>query len=295
LAAVVDEANIPTLVALAIAREQGESANVREVPTNHEAIVKIHVEQLPAELDRRQAVVQTLLEYRSRQQIGGPFTRDKNADEFLRRNPFAFLMAASIDRGALAEAVWQIPFLLKDKLGHLDPRLLSQMSEDELEGTLRQLDRQPRFPRQSARTIVSLAKLVTNKFDGDGACVWQGQEPRDVIETLQEIWGVGPGIAHMAVRILIDEFGYHPGLRSLRTIDVKPDTHVVRVFHKTGLTNIRSGKACVEAARQLHPKFPGLLDWPAWEIGRNWCHEHNPDCVTCPLCRVCLRISTLQK
>jgi len=292
LAAVVDEADIPTLVALAIAREQGEIANVREASTNYEATVKIDVGQPTANLDHRLAVVQALLDYRSRQQTGGPFTRDENADEFLRQNPFAFLMAASIDRGALAEAVWQIPFLLKEKLGHLDPQLLSQMSEDELEGTLRQLDRQPRFPRQSARTIASLAKLVTDQFNGDAASVWKGREPLDVVQTLQEIWGVGPGIAHMVVRILIDEFGYHPSPGSLQKIDVKPDTHVARVFYRTGLATVRSGKACVEAARQLHPEFPGRLDWPTWEIGRTWCHEHDPDCVTCPLCRVCLRIGT---
>lgn len=293
LAAVVEEADIPTLVALAITREQGEIANMRGTSTDYEATLKIHVGQPPANLDLTEDVVQALLGYRSRQHTGGSFTKDENADEFLRQNPFAFLMAASIDRGALAEAVWQIPFLLKKKLGHLDPQALSQMSEDEMEGTLRQLNRQPRFPRQSARTIASLAKLVTDKFNGDAASVWKGREPLDVVETLQEIWGVGPGIAHMAVRILIDEFGYQPSPGSLRTIDVKADRHVARVFYRTGLTGVRSEKACIEAARQLHPEFPGLLDWPAWEIGRTWCDEHNPDCVTCPLCRVCLRIGTM--
>jgi len=293
LAAVADEADIPTLVALAIAREQGESANVRGMSTNHEAIANIDVGQGPADLKHRQAVVQALLEYRTHQHIGDPFTRDEDADKFLRGNRFAFLMAASIDRGALAEAVWQVPFLLKEKFGHLDPQSLSQMSEHELEGALRQLDKRPRFPRHSARTIASLAKLVTEKFSGDAAGIWKGREPLDVVDTLQQVWGVGPGIAHMTVRILIDEFGYHPSPRSLRTVDVKPDTHVTRVFYRTGLTTVRSRKACIEAARQLHPEFPGLLDWPTWEIGRTWCHEHNPDCATCPLCHVCLMTGTL--
>lgn len=40
---------------------------------------------------------------------GGTFTGNQEVDRFLRGNPFAFLMAASIDRGARAEAVWQLP------------------------------------------------------------------------------------------------------------------------------------------------------------------------------------------
>ena len=293
MAAVANEADIPKLVALAIAREQGEMANVREASTTCEATAGIDVSQQLASPDHGQTVVQGLLNYRSQQRAGGTFTGDEKADEFLRQNPFAFLMAASLDRGALAESVWRIPLTFKEKLGHLDPRILSQTSEDELEGTLRQLDRQPRFPRQSARTIASLAKLVANRFNGDATGIWKGQEPLGVVRTLQEIWGVGPGIAHMVVRILLDEFGYQPSPRSLRTIDVKPDTHITRIFYRTGLTTVRSGEACVEAARQSHPEFPGLLDWPAWEIGRTWCHEHDPDCVNCPLRRVCLSAGSL--
>jgi endonuclease III len=198
-------------------------------------------------------------------------------------------MAASIDRGALAEAVWEIPFFLSKKLGHLEPQLLSQMSVEPLEEVLRSLDRKPRFPRQSAQTITSLSRLVFNQFHGNAASVWVDKEPSAVVQTLEQIWGVGPGIAHMIVRILVDEFGYDPGPEGLRKIDVKSDRHIIRVFYRTGLTQNKSGEACVEVARQLYPEFPGLLDWPAWEIGRTWCHEHNPDCVTCPLCSVCLR------
>ena len=240
-----------------------------------------------ASRDHQRDIVQALLDYRGRQKTGGPFTRNKHADEFLRQNPFAFLMAASIDRGALAEAVWEIPFLLNKKLGHPDPQELSQMSVDQLEDMLRSLERKPRFPRQSARTITSLSQLVFGQFHGNAAEIWESRKPLDVVKTLEQIWGVGPGIAHMVVRILVDEFGYDPGTTGLRQIDVKADTHVVRVFYRTGLTPVRSGKACVEAARQLYPEFPGLLDWPAWEIGRTWCREHDPGCAACPLYRVC--------
>ena len=290
LAVVLDEADLSLLAAVAIAREQGEAPDMAETipivkPTTVDAI-----NPSVASHDRSRDAIQALLDYRSKQETGGSFTGgNKEADEFLRRNPFAFLTAASIDRGALAEAVWEIPFLLNKKLGHLDPQLLSQMSIAQLEEVLRSLGRRPRFPRQSAQTITSLSRLVLNQFHGNAANIWEDKQPSTVVQTLEQIWGVGPGIAHMIVRILVDEFGYDPGSEGLRQIDIKPDTHIIRVFCRTGLTRNRSGKACVEAARQLYPEFPGLLDWPAWEIGRTWCHEHNPECMECPLYNVCLR------
>jgi hypothetical protein len=41
------------------------------------------------------------------------------------------------------------------------------------------------------------------------------------------------------------------------------------------------------AARALHPEFPGLLDYPAWEIGRHWCRPQTPLCAGCYMCAVC--------
>jgi len=292
LTAVVDEADLPSLVAVAIARDEGEKgATVRKPPGGGSGLKSVKT-QLEAGENHAHAIVNELLTYRSQQKTGGPFTRTRAADEFLRHNPFAFLMAASIDRGALAESVWEIPFLLRQSLGHLDPGKLSRLNVDQVETILRSLDRQPRFPRQAAQTIVSLSRLVVNQFCGNATSIWENKEPGEVVETLERIWGVGPGIAHMTVRILIDEFGYNPGPRGLKQINIKPDAHVMRVFYRTGLAPERNGNACVQAAQQLYPAFPGLLDWPAWEIGRSWCHEHNPECVECPLHGVCLKIDT---
>jgi len=292
LAAIVDEADLHSLVTVAISREQGETSGMAQITSDVKSTIEDVSKPLIAINDRSRDIVQALLDYRSRQETGGPFTRNKDADEFLRQNPFAFLMAASIDRGALAEAVWEIPFLLNKQLGHLDPQVLSQMSVDQLEKILRSLERKPRFPGQSARTINCLSKLVLEQFHGNAASIWHSREPLDVVQTLEQIWGVGPGIAHMTVRILKDEFGYNPATESWRKVDVKPDVQLRRVFYRTGIAPDRNENTSVQVARQLHPEFPGLLDWPAWEIGRTWCRERNPECTRCPLQGVCLRIDT---
>ena len=289
-AVVVDEADLLSLVAVALARDEGEGAIQLEMPREPGPTVQTVGEQLRAGEDHARAVVQALLAYRAQQKTGGPFTNSKQADEFLRQSPFAFLLAASIDRGALAETIWEIPFLLYRSLGHLDPQTLAGLGTHQVEAILRSLGKQPRYPAQAAQTIVSLSKLVVDQFGGNAANIWENKKPREVVRTLERIWGVGPGIAHMTVRILVDEFGYDPGPDGLQQIDVKPDVHVRRVFYRTGLTPDTSENTCIETARRLYPRFPGLLDWPAWEIGRTWCDEHNPRCAECPLCPICLRI-----
>jgi len=282
-AALADEKDMATIVAAAIAREKAETETRLEEPSSSKPIIRTHELESGEQIADKVTVVRALLDYRAIQKSGGPFTKNPDADKFLRQNCFAFLMAASIDRGARAEAVWEMPFLLGKKLGHLDPGMLSNLSIEQLEAILRSLPRRPRFPRLAAQTVISLAKLVAHGFRGDAEHIWQDKQPHEVTQTLESIRGVGAGIAHMIVRILVDEYGYDPGPEGLRQIDIKPDVHVIRVFYRAGLVPDRSARACVEIARQLHPEFPGLLDWPAWEIGRTWCHEHNPDCSMCPL------------
>jgi hypothetical protein len=56
------------------------------------------------------------------------------------------------------------------------------------------------------------------------------------------------------------------------SVDISADVHVHGVFSRLGLI-------CADAsideltyvARSLNPEFPGLLDLPAWDIGRKWC------------------------
>lgn len=240
----------------------------------------------------RELVKEELLRFGTTLPKGGTFTRIPEADGLLRADPFAFLMAASIDRGARAESVWELPWRLQQKLGKLDPKKLSHMMPIELERILRQLPKKPRFPNQAAKTIVSLAKLVSEEFQEDAGRVWSGKTVLQVIHSLQRIYGVGPGIAHMTTRILIDEEQYQPSPGELRQIDIKPDVHVTRVFYRSGLSPRPDGQLSIEVARKLYPEFPAKLDWPAWEIGRKYCHESGPNCPKCPLDDICPRAGT---
>ncbi len=43
-------------------------------------------------------------------------------------DPYAFLIAACLDRGKLADIIWTIPYDMKRILGHLDPFIINKMS-----------------------------------------------------------------------------------------------------------------------------------------------------------------------
>ncbi len=239
-------------------------------------------------LDKR---VVSLLKHRMKSRLSGEdralLGARADSDQLLRSDSMAMLIGLVLQRGMPAERVWQIPLHLRAKMGHLDPARIAQMSVEAMTSALADLDVRPRYPAQAAKTVVALAEVVSNEFGGDASSIWRERAMRDVIATLESLPWVGPGIAHMAVQLLMDESGYEPYADELPGLDVKADVHVVRVFYRLGLADADTRDAAVHAARQYHPEFPGLLDWPAWDVGRRFCRPKSPLCEECPLLDVC--------
>ena len=53
-------------------------------------------------------------------QVGGAFTDLAEADALVKISPEAFLLAVLFTQGIPAERAWAGPYLLRDRLGHLD-------------------------------------------------------------------------------------------------------------------------------------------------------------------------------
>ena len=81
----------------------------------------------------------------------------------------------------------------------------------------------------------------------------------------------------MAANVLVRHFKVP--VKDRCSIDISPDVQVRRVFRRLGLVKDQSIEQVMYRARELKPRFPGLLDRPAWQIGRDWCRP------TTPLCR----------
>jgi endonuclease-3 len=211
------------------------------------------------------------------------------AHQLVRANPFAFLLAASLDRGTKVEIIWTLPYWLKQALGHLDPCRIARMSEGDIRALLEQLPKKPRYINDAPRTIVSLARMVCDEFRGDAARLWQDRTALETMRKFQEIPSVGPGIAAMLV-ILLERLGL-ARFSDPHNIPVKPDSHVIRVMGRLGLIPLGSTEQhAVAKARALKPDYPGALDSPLWYIGRQFCHPITPACAECPLNNLCPRI-----
>ena len=212
------------------------------------------------------------------------------AASFALSDPFAFALAASLDRGARAEVIWTIPYDIKSYLGDLDPLHVRGLSISSLEAVISALPRKPRYRNDAPRTIHELAVIVCDECDGDAAKIWKGKRASEVKQTFLRIHGVGHGIANMAVLLIEKAFDIRFPDLDRPHMDIKADVHTMRVLYRLGAASSQSESEAVRAARMLSPSFPGEIDAPLWFLGRQYCRSVDPDCLHCPVTALCYRV-----
>lgn len=222
-------------------------------------------------------------------QIGGAFTDLPEADAFIRDSPEAFLIGVLFTQGIPAERAWAAPWLLRERLGHFDLYRLAT----EREGVAVAVGTPPalhRFRVTVGGWVSDAAALLLERWGGSAANVWAGAPLATVLmERLMEFPGIGRKKAAMAVELLRRSLGVPVSEVSGGTVAY--DTHVRRVFLRSGLVD-RDAREDVEAAAAAAcPASPGTLDLPAWLIGRQWCRPADPDCDACPIGEVCPRLT----
>lgn len=228
----------------------------------------------------------------------------EEATALVNSDPFAFTLAACLDRGMKAEIVWTFPYWIRERLGHLDPHRMAEMKPHEIENLISLLPKKPRYRSAATRTIHEIAALVVREADGDARALWVGRTSVEVERLFMQVHGVGPGIASMVVMLLERSLGHTFSDMDHRTMNVKPDVHVIRVLKRLGLMRdgmnsspmsypqCRSQESdeadlAIEVTRQMNPEYPARLDTPLWIIGRNWCHAAAPVCGQCPVDQLC--------
>ena len=184
-----------------------------------------------------------------------------------------------------SERAWTAPYLLRQRMGHLDPA----RSAGDPEGVRRAIQMQPklhRYIKKMPRWLVGAARRVEQDYHGDASAIWSDRPSAvELQRRLSEFHGIGQKKAAMAVEILNRDLGVP--VDGMAGSDVAVDVHVRRVFLRSRIADRDDRDHMITAARQLHPSRPGALDFPAWDIGRNWCHAGAPDCGHCPLTHVC--------
>ena len=211
----------------------------------------------------------------------------EDAAVLIENSPFAFALAAVLDRGTKSEIIWTIPYYLKERLGNLNPSSLKKIPVEKLEKIFRSLPAKPRYITDAPHTVKELSAIVMREYQGDVSKIWENKTSNHVKATFQRIYGVGPGIASMIVLLLERCFGVRFTDVDHKNMDVKPDVHIIRVFQRLGFIFRPDETEALKAARRLNPEYPGALDPPTWLIGKKYCIPWSPKCHACPLSMVC--------
>jgi endonuclease III len=236
-------------------------------------------------------ITETLLAYEQQIDPANLFpTLEPAASDLIAHDPYAFSLATCLDRGTKADIIWTITYYIKQDLGHLDPFRINAMSDENLADLFSRLRRRPRYINAAPRTVQELTSLVVQRFNGDASLIWKDRSAFEVKLVFQSIYGVGVGIANMAVILIEKAFGIHFSDLDHAQMDIKPDVHTMRVLFRLGISPAETEQAAIQAARTLRPEYPGEIDGPLWIIGRTWCHASRPDCQNCHMGQVCPEI-----
>ena len=216
----------------------------------------------------------------------------------IEKHPHAFVIGCVLDRQIDAGKAWAAPYKLKQRIGCFSFSKLRQLTQEDWKIHLGPQKNDPEKIHRFWKTVMpeclcSAIQVIDrySKGDGDARHMWTGDNLRgkDIVARFKEIRGVGDKIANMAARILVTRFKQPIETAS---IDISVDRHIARVVRRLGLIGKNTPKSqekkvIVDKARELYPKFPAFIDLPIFIIGRNFCHETNPNCGDCPMEKLC--------
>lgn len=214
------------------------------------------------------------------------------AEAFLRANSFALLFAAQLDQGKPAWKAWRGPHLVASDLGWTNMRAarVLALTRTQIAASLRRcrLGCRNLGHAKAAENVRALAKTVVARYSGKAEGIWTTPPSFDELKrTMYSFPGIGTGIGNMMIKFFV-EFGMVAQIpktkEALATLQLKPDTHVMHVFYRAGLSGERTEKAALQSAATLAPDLPAALDAAGWHIGSYYCHkEYEPECDECPI------------
>jgi len=151
------------------------------------------------------------------------FTDDPKACELLAKDPFALLVGFAIDQQVPVPKAFAGPYVLKQRVGTLDPKKLAQMDLAEAFSTTPAIHR---FPGSMAKRVQELAHVVAEDYGGDASRIWR--DASDSAELKKRI-GSLPGFGDMKIKslgaVLANQFGVEtakplePNHPTLGTVD----------------------------------------------------------------------------
>ena len=220
------------------------------------------------------------------------YIKEENAKKLIidfKNFPHAYVLACLMARRIKAEKAWLIPQKIYDKLNTFDIYELSKIKLEKYKKIFNQ-EKLHIFNNDMANIFYCGIQDIIVKYNGNASEIWKGKPSSStVVYRFLEFKGCGIKIATMATNILARDFKVI--FSDYYSIDISPDVHIMRVMERIGYVPKKASKEMViYKARDLNPEFPGIIDFPCWEIGRNWCKPNNPDCNNCVVKLECKRV-----
>lgn len=220
------------------------------------------------------------------------FTNNPKANELLNdleNYPHAFVLACIMDRQIKAERAWSIPYEVFEEIGTFEFHNVAKVSLEDVTEIFHR-KKLHRFNDKMAIYFYLAVKKIDDDYVGDASKIWNDvPKSATLVRRFLEFEGAGIKIATMASNILARELKIP--LTDHCCIDISPDVHVKRVFRRIGIINENAtANEIIYRAKEINPKYPGILDLPCWEVGTNWCRPKNPKCSECLLDKYCPKI-----
>ena len=164
---------------------------------------------------------------------------------------------------------------------------LSSLSRNDIYLLMKQPEPLHRFVDKMTDCFYLAVQKIEKVYDGNATAIWsKNPSSAEVVYRFLQFDGVGPKIGTMAANILARDFKIP--FSDYTAIEISADVHIRRVFGRLGLcASNASVEQIIYKAKALYPSFPGMMDFPCWDIGRNWCKPENPKCNDCYMHNLC--------
>ena len=120
----------------------------------------------------------------------------------------AFLIGTILNQGQRADKCWQGPYVLEERLGSIDPTIISKAPPDTLAHIFATTPSIHRFPSVMSRYIQGACTLLLQKYNGDARNIWSpAKTASELLRLLQEFPGIGKRKAEVTLFILTVDLG----------------------------------------------------------------------------------------
>jgi len=132
-----------------------------------------------------------------------PFTPNEQANALLAENGTALLIGLCLEQQVPSQKALAGPFVLRERIGHLDARKIASMRPATVEKVFREKPAIHRFPGMMAKRVQQLCRIIADEYDNRGERVWENvAKASELFDRFRALPGFGDEKAACGVRIL---------------------------------------------------------------------------------------------